>query len=57
MWEKVDRRDGAEADEGCSSGVRRRRSLEHLSSGRFAATFFHKGRRKKRPAPTLPARS
>jgi hypothetical protein len=29
LWEKVDRRDSAETDEGCSGGVRRWRSLEH----------------------------
>ena len=42
LGEKVDRRVSAETDEGCSSGVKRRRSLEHPSSGRFAATFSHK---------------
>jgi len=51
LWEKVDRRDCAETDEGCSSGVRRRRSLEHASSVAFGDTFSHRGRREKPSAP------
>src|SRR5437763_88022 len=58
LWEKVDRRDSGETDEGCSSGVRRWRSLEHPSSVAFGDTARgratclapsfgpHKGRRK-----------
>ncbi|MDX8453601.1 hypothetical protein RFM98_12610 [Mesorhizobium sp. VK9D] len=42
----MDRRDSAETDEGCSSGVRRWHSLEHPSSVAFGDTFSHKGRRK-----------
>ncbi len=47
LWEKVDRRDSAETDEGCSSGVRGWLSLEHPSSVAFGDTFSHKGRREK----------
>ena len=53
LWEKVDRRDNAETDEGCSSGVRRWHSLEHPSSVAFGDTFSHKGRRRVR-APHPP---
>ena len=54
LWEKVDRRDGAETDEGCSSGVRRWHFLEHPSSVAFGDTFSHKGRREGYAAPHPP---
>jgi len=45
LWEKVDRRDSAETDEGCSRERRRLTPLEHPSSVAFGDTFSHKGRR------------
>jgi|GEM_PF-4594292 len=54
LWEKVDRRDSAETDEGCSNGVRRWRSLEHPSSVAFGDTFSRKGRREGCAAPHPP---
>jgi hypothetical protein len=53
LWEKVDRRDSAETDEGCSSGVRRWLYLEHPSSVAYGDTFSHKGRRGSPPYPAF----
>ncbi|CDX43618.1 hypothetical protein MPLDJ20_60285 [Mesorhizobium plurifarium] len=53
LWEKVDRRDSAETDEGCSRERHRLTPLEHPSSVAFGDTFSHKGRRRSR-APHPP---
>ncbi|RWE00274.1 hypothetical protein [Mesorhizobium sp.] len=51
----MDPRVKPEDDEGALRGAKPkgRRSIQHASSGRFAATFSHKGRREEAFLPVL----